>query len=96
MAELKPCPFCGGEARLRRVNPGYNTSPTTIRDVWEVSCDNNCCKTQRYESKIYQSPDGEVVIEKNGAKNAAYAWNRRADGGKAGSVDSGMAAGGSV
>lgn len=82
MGELKPCPFCGGEATLRRVSTKYSTSPTIIRDEWEVKCYKNCCTTHRYESKIWQDPNGEVVIEQNGAENADEAWNRRVDDGK--------------
>ena len=29
---LAPCPFCGGEVRLRRVSNNYSTNPTVIRD----------------------------------------------------------------
>lgn len=31
--ELKPCPFCGSEAELRRLNPYY----------WAVDCTNKDC-----------------------------------------------------
>lgn len=81
--DLKPCPFCGSAAELNRVSAYYNTSPTTIRDTWEVRCTKRCCMTLRYESKIWQSSDGEVVIEQNGAENAIEAWNRRAENGNA-------------
>ena len=87
MSKLKPCPFCGGEAKLRRVSTGYSTSPTTIRDAWEVKCDKSCCTTARYESRIWQDCNGEVVIEQNGAENAADAWNRRADDGNRKAAD---------
>lgn len=46
MSELKPCPFCGGEAAL------VPTRETTVRE-WFVTCDNlECnvlvCCTKRY------------------------------------------------
>ena len=34
--ELKPCPFCGGEAKMNRVGNG----------VYEIVCSNNGCRVQ--------------------------------------------------
>lgn len=78
--KLKPCPFCGGEAELVRIRNGYRTSPTTIIDGWEVRCKKKCCSTLAFEDEIFHSDDGEIVIKKNGAKEAIDFWNGRNKG----------------
>ena len=75
---LVPCPFCGGEVRLRRVSNSYTTSPTVIMDEWTVECPNGCVRNNVYKSKIFQDDKGEVVIKNNGADKARLAWNTRA------------------
>ena len=64
MSELKPCPFCGGEAELR-----YH--PSSMRDpecrAWEAGC--SICDA-RVGSTIY-------AIGKT-KQDAIAAWNRRA------------------
>ena len=75
---LVPCPFCGGDVRLRRVSSGYSTSPTVIRDEWTIECKNGCVCNNIYKSKIFQDENGTVVIENNGADEARLAWNTRA------------------
>lgn len=76
---LKPCPFCGGEARLCRTSSGYIVSPATIMDHWQVKCSNMCCVSQVYKDEIYHDERAGIVIAHNGAEEAAEAWNRRAD-----------------
>ena len=78
MPELKPCPFCGGEAKLRRYSSSYRSHPTTILDEWGVECENDCCSTKRFRDDIFHEPRGEVIIAHNGAFEAAEAWNKRA------------------
>ena len=39
MAELKPCPFCGGEAK-----------PIKIDGEWYIKCGNYCCE----QSVLYE------------------------------------------
>ena len=75
---LLPCPFCGGEVRLRRVSNSYRTSPPTIMDEWTVECPNGCVRNNVYKSKIFQDENGAVVIKNNGAEEARLAWNTRA------------------
>lgn len=77
MEELKPCPFCGSEAILVRVQYGNKLNPTTIIDKWEVRCKNGCCRSLQYSDEIFHADDGEIVVEKNGAKDAVKSWNRR-------------------
>ena len=75
---LVPCPFCGGEVRLRRVSNGYSTSPTVIRDEWTVECLKGCVRNNVYKSEIFQDDKGAVVIKNNGADESRLAWNTRA------------------
>lgn len=75
---LLPCPFCGGEVRLRRVSSGYSTSPTVIKDEWTVECQKGCIRNNVYQSDIFQDDKGAVVIKRNGADKARLSWNTRA------------------
>ena len=79
MKELKPCPFCGGEAKLIKVSDSYRTNPTVIMQQFQVKCTNGCCVNPSYSSFIFQDESGEIVVRENGAENAIKAWNRRAD-----------------
>lgn len=76
--ELKPCPFCGGEAYLVRKQYSHLTMPTKIKDKWVVECSNGCCSIPIFEDEIYHDDDGVIVINHNGAEEAINAWNRRA------------------
>lgn len=76
MIELKPCPFCGGEAELRRTLKGCR-GVSTIIDEWEVACKNKCCSTCSYRDEIYHADNGEIVVKNNGAEEATEAWNKR-------------------
>lgn len=77
--KLKPCPFCGGEARLILVSHGYSERPTAIKDKWRVVCTNCLARTEVFGTDVHFRDDGELMIAQNGAINAAEAWNRRAD-----------------
>lgn len=77
MSEIKPCPFCGGDAKLKRIFEGYSGHPTTIEDMWTVECENGCCDIGTFRSEIFQDEEGEVIVRKNGAVDAVEAWNRR-------------------
>lgn len=47
MDELKPCPFCGGDAELLSINNnGQGLSPL----FWYVVCTNMCARTFRHIS----------------------------------------------
>lgn len=76
--ELLPCPFCGGNAELKRTSGGYSQNPVTIMERWEVRCKNRCTASNSFCSKIYQNDAGILCVEKDGAKYARIAWNTRA------------------
>lgn len=61
MDELKPCPFCGGEADLFEENFG--------KTVW-VQCTECGLSTSRYDKDA-------IVDNKNGEEWATSRWNRR-------------------
>ena len=48
MSELKPCPFCGGEAKV------FHYSSAILDEVWRVVCDSPFCA---------QGPDGYTEAE---------------------------------
>lgn len=78
--ELKPCPFCGEEAVLKRKSSNFIHvgSSIAITDNWVVVCKNGCCKMNEYRDYIFHKSDGEIVIGHNGAEEAVNDWNRRA------------------
>ncbi len=69
MAELKPCPFCGGEAKIVFTAEVYNIDDVKKKFGY-VRCGKdypNCCVIQ----------DNEIDLDQ-----AIEAWNRRAEDGK--------------
>lgn len=74
--ELKTCPFCGSDAVIKRVSVIYNTE--RWGDVFQVECMKCDIHSARYETKVYRDKKGEIVIEKDGKKDAIDAWNKRA------------------
>ena len=64
MAELKRCPFCGGEAGLLC---GDYKSQQKSQEVWIVGCNTGGCLGRIFPVKVrYESRE-----------EAAEAWNRR-------------------
>lgn len=74
--ELKPCPFCGGEAEIKQVNLGLNDENAFI-DSWLVECSQCKARTQWYGGEFTRDTDGSVRFLKNGRNEAVNDWNRR-------------------
>lgn len=72
MSELKPCPFCGGEAEFYR-------TPILTKKQWvdsvTVKCPTCEARTARVLYDAMKHGDGGEYVE------AATAWNRRATDG---------------
>ena len=78
MENLRPCPFCGGEAKLVRKDNGWLTKPiVTICDSWLVRCQTCGCSTEKFMDDIHRSNDGELVVKMDGVAKAVAAWNNR-------------------
>lgn len=75
---LVPCPFCGGDVKLRRTSSKYRTSPVVIMDEWTIECPNKCFQPNTFDSEIFQDENGKVIVNYNGADEARLAWNTRA------------------
>lgn len=93
MGELKPCPFCGGKAELKRLYPeikfvpfpdgmgGFAKEPAMFYE-WIVSCCNCESMGLPFEDRIYRDLEsGEIVLQNDGRQKAIDSWNRRADDG---------------
>lgn len=61
--KLKPCPFCGGEGALRKINVNEYVAFLKPRYFYEVHC---------LDCQVFTP----LCINKEGAING---WNRRAD-----------------
>ena len=68
--ELKPCPFCGGEAVLR--NETEMVGFGSCDDIYFVKC--VICEAQGSKFGVWAG--------KNRKEKAIEAWNRRANDGK--------------
>lgn len=82
MAELKPCPFCGGEAEVET-----HFSCVYERIYGEVTCKN--CGTQKRGNKTfdtygasyerYDTKEWILNAHEEAKQSAIEGWNRRAD-----------------
>lgn len=73
MTELKPCPFCGGEAYLERSHRAFIDGKST--KVALVRCKKCNARTERFCLKNFGRTSHSVEAE----ILAIEAWNRRYD-----------------
>lgn len=76
--ELKRCPFCGGNAILKRVSITVSCS-SNVYDTWRVECSNCGATPMRngYDSIVTRDRDDRLVIERDGRVAAIECWNNR-------------------
>lgn len=83
MTELKPCPFCGGKAKLRNngIAECRNKQNGDLITRWEVVCTNCGVKKDGGASEYFFRDDETLgLVNKllDGRTKAIEAWNRRA------------------
>ena len=72
--ELKPCPFCGGEAVIKAVNRNYGLT------IW-CQCIKCYARTEGYCPDT-NNEDATIDNIENCKNRALEQWNRRANDGK--------------
>lgn len=82
MAELKPCPFCGGESSVAFAHPWFMLK--RLHNRYVIAGCNRCgCTTQLYYANNHtRSPIFNDVNTQRAKEKAIEAWNRRAEDGK--------------
>ena len=74
--ELKPCPFCGGQAEFVTNTSGYKNCDRIIG--FSIRCKK--CKTEypkRYELRISLGSKGQIETDIDQREQAVSDWNKR-------------------
>ena len=82
MAELKPCPFCGGEAVVKWAHPFFMLKKFHNRYVFAGCVKCNCATPMFNANNHTRSPIFNDVNTERAKDKAIEAWNRRAEDGK--------------
>lgn len=72
MQELKPCPFCGGEAKAFKWGATYEI---------EIQCQNDDCDAYQHGIVSIMDGEDESVAYERAYQIAKANWNRRTDNG---------------
>lgn len=75
MEKLKPCPFCGDKARIKRTACG-NCNNGRFYEKYKAGCEK--CGIYFERMSEFHTEGGQPVFDKNGYEDAIEAWNRRA------------------
>jgi Lar family restriction alleviation protein len=78
MSELKPCPFCGKEPTIVKLNGGYDAGRKDNYGNFAISCEKCGLRFQTFCVSAILKDDGELFITDTKSK-AIEAWNRRAE-----------------
>ena len=79
--ELKPCPFCGGNAMFLTIT--NKSSHSNVGVMFKIKCMK--CETElpkSYECEMYMDQNGCIRTGKDQLTKATTYWNRRASDGK--------------
>lgn len=75
MSELKPYPFCGGEAHVKEYANGHKGDGTYTAS-YQVGCDK--CKIYFNRNSEFRFVNGQPKFDVNGYDLAVGLWNTRA------------------
>lgn len=73
MTELKPCPFCGGNASHRHKDGAYGYYPGECY----VACDSCEVSSPRFHDEKWTEKKGTFSVRAEAMKSAEEWWNRR-------------------
>jgi hypothetical protein len=74
--DLKPCPFCGGEAKVWNSRVSVENQEI-IYTIWRLSCTGCGCSIPSEESTYKFTENGDIVLGNDGWGKIVDAWNRR-------------------
>lgn len=76
MEELKPCPFCGGEAKVEKVHPSFMLKKFHYL-YFAAGCTKCYATTPLFRTRKTGSPLMNEHCDEEAKEKAIIAWNRR-------------------
>ena len=73
-SELKPCPFCGGKAKITKSSWGHSSDYFSAD--YKIGCDG--CGFYFKATSYFGVKDGVPFVSVDGYKEIVDKWNRRA------------------